>query len=37
MVAVVEHPLMVRWVVGSIPLAELIELFLIEANAPRLV
>ena len=34
--SVVEHPIMVRWVVGSIPHGQLIELFLVSASAPRL-
>ena len=32
--SVVEHPLMVRWVIRSIPHGEPIELFVIPASAP---
>ena len=35
--SVVEHPLLVRWVVGSIPHCGLIKLFIVPASAPRLV
>ena len=35
--SVVERPLMVRWVVGSITLGGPIELFLVAASAPQLV
>ena len=35
--SLVEHPLMVQWVAGSIPPAETIELFLVPASAPQVV
>ena len=31
-----EHPLMVQWVIGSIPLGETVDLFLIPASVPQL-
>ena len=34
--SIVEHLLMVWWVIGSIPHGGLIELFLIQASAPQL-
>ena len=35
--SVVERPLMVQWVIGSIPHGGLIELFLVPVSAQRLV
>ena len=37
LITMVEHPLMVRWVIGLIPHGGPIELFLVPASAPKLV